>query len=143
MQVLPFWNFLESSNRGWFNLDVEPACTEGQLYSRMVQVHNGKGDMEKQHSIPEGTLALGSTLDSTFILFFIYKNFLYSRFLLVICYIHISVYMSIPISQFIPPPSPLPPTFPPWCPYICSLHLCLYFCLANRFICTIFLDSTF
>ena len=35
------------------------------------------------------------------------------------------------------------PTFPPWCPYVCSLHLCLYFCLANQFICTIFLDSTY
>ena len=33
-------------------------------------------------------------------------------------------------------------TFPPWYPYICSLHLCLYFCLVNWFICTIFLDST-
>ena len=32
--------------------------------------------------------------------------FLYSRFLLVIYFIHISVYMSIPISQFIPPPPP-------------------------------------
>ena len=30
--------------------------------------------------------------------------FLYSRFLLVIYFIRISVYMSIPISQFIPPP---------------------------------------
>ena len=35
------------------------------------------------------------------------------------------------------------PAFPPWYPYVCSLHLCLYFCLANRFICTIFLDSTY
>ena len=33
--------------------------------------------------------------------------------------------------------------FPPWCPYICSLHLCLNFCPANRFICTIFLGSTY
>ena len=24
------------------------------------------------------------------------------------------------------------PTLPPWCPYVCSLHLCLYFCLANK-----------
>ena len=32
-----------------------------------------------------------------------------------------------------------PATFPPWCPYLCSLLLCLYFCPANRFICTIFL----
>ena len=27
--------------------------------------------------------------------------------------------------------------FPPWCPLVCSLRLCLYFCFANRFICTI------
>ena len=59
-------------------------------------------------------------------------------FLLVIQFIHISVYMSIPISQFITPPHPPPAAFPPWCPYVCSLHLCLYFCSANRFICTIF-----
>ena len=43
--------------------------------------------------------------------------FLYSRFLLVIYFIHISVYMSIPISQFIPPP-PFP-HFPP----LVSIHL--------------------
>ena len=45
---------------------------------------------------------------------------LYSRFSLVICFIHCSIYMSIPISQFLPPP-PLPA----WRLYICSLcHLC-------------------
>ena len=66
---LCFWNFLDSSNSDWLNLYVEPKYTEGQLYFRMVQVHNGQGDMEKQHSIPEGALALGSTLDSPFILF--------------------------------------------------------------------------
>ena len=61
-----------------------------------------------------------------FFLNFILFIFLYSRFLLVICFIHISVYMSIPISQFIPPsPSPL-------CPHIRSLCLRLYSCLANR-----------
>ena len=49
---------------------------------------------------------------------------LYSRFSLIIYFIHSSVYMSIPISQFIPPPPPSPS----WCPYIYSLHLCLYFC---------------
>ena len=51
--------------------------------------------------------------------------FLYSRFLLVIYYIHISIYMSIPISQFIPPPPtppPLPPLSPAWCPYVCSMR---------------------
>ena len=53
-----------------------------------------------------------------FVLFFEYLNFilfifLYSRFLLVIYFIHISVYMSIPISQFIPPPpAPHPATYP-------------------------------
>ena len=35
-----------------------------------------------------------------------YFIFLYSRFLLIIHFIHISVYMSIPISQFIAPPPP-------------------------------------
>ena len=38
----------------------------------------------------------------SFFLNFIYLFFLYSRFLLVIYFIHISVYMSIPISQWYP-----------------------------------------
>ena len=79
---------------------------------------------------------------SFFFLNFILFIFLYSRFLFAIYFIHISVYMSIPISQFIPP-SPTPRHFPPWCPYVCSLLLCLYFCPANWFICTIFLGSTY
>ena len=40
--------------------------------------------------------------------------------------------------QFLPPHP-----FPPWYLYICSLHLCLYFCFANKIIYTIFLDSTY
>ena len=48
---------------------------------------------------------------------------------------------------YVNPNLPIHPTTtiptPPWCPYICSLHLCLYFWLANQFICTIFLDSTY
>ena len=79
---------------------------------------------------------------SLFYLNFILFIFLCSTSLLVIHFIHISVYMSISISQFITPPPP-PATFHPWCPYVCSLHLCLYFCPANRFICTIFLGSTY
>ena len=47
-----------------------------------------------------------------FLIFEFYFIFLYSRFLLVIHFIHNSVYMSIPISQFIPPPPP-PLHFPP------------------------------
>ena len=58
------------------------------------------------------------------IVFQFYFILLYIRFLWVIYFIHVSVYMSIPISQFIPPP-PRPPS-PPWCPYVCSLHLCLF-----------------
>ena len=34
------------------------------------------------------------------------------------------------------------PPFPRY-PYICSLFLCLYFCFANMFISTVFLDSTY
>ena len=44
--------------------------------------------------------------------------------------------MSIPVSQFIPLP------FSSQYSYICSLHFCLYICFANKFIYTIFLDST-
>ena len=44
--------------------------------------------------------------------------------------------MSIPVSQFIPL------SFSSQYSYICSVHLCLYICFANKFICTIFLDST-
>ena len=50
---------------------------------------------------------------------------------------HGSVYMSIPISQFIPP------SLPPPCPHVHSLCLHLYSCPANRFICTIFEVSTY
>ena len=49
---------------------------------------------------------------------------------------HISVYMSITVSQFTP-------SSPIWCPHICFLHLCLYFCLVNRFICTSFPGSSY
>ena len=62
--------------------------------------------------------------DSIFFFFlnFILFTFLYSRFLLVIYFIHISVYMSIPISQFIPPPPPLSPL---------GVHMfVLYICLS-------------
>ena len=37
----------------------------------------------------------------------------------------------------------LPVFFPTSCPHICSLCLCFYSCPANRFICIIFLDSTY
>ena len=60
---------------------------------------------------------------------------LYNRFSLLTYFIHSSVYMSTPISQFIPP------LFPPWYSYACTLQLCLYFCFANKLIYTIFLDS--
>ena len=56
-----------------------------------------------------------------------------SRFLLAIYFTHTinSVYMSIPISGFIPPP-------PPWCSYIYSLLLCLYLCFVNKIVHTSF-----
>ena len=53
------------------------------------------------------------------------------------CFIHSSICMSTPISQFIPFP------LPSWGPYVCSLCLCLYFWFANRFICTLFIDSAY
>ena len=62
---------------------------------------------------------------------------LYSTFPLVIYFTHSSVYMSIPISQFISS------SFLTLYLNIYSLHLCLYFCFANRFVSTIFVDSTY
>ena len=55
---------------------------------------------------------------------------LYSRCSLVIYLTHSinSVYMSDPISQLIPPTPSSPPLYP---------CLCLYFCFANKFICTV------
>ena len=47
------------------------------------------------------------------------------------------IYMSITISQFIPP------SLPPLLSTYYSLHPCLYFCFANQFISAIFLDSIY
>ena len=55
----------------------------------------------------------------------------YSRSLLVIYFVYSGMYMSVPISQFIPPPLPSLVT------YDCFLHLWLYFCFVIKFICTI------
>ena len=52
--------------------------------------------------------------------FWILLYFLYSKFLLVIYFVHISVYMSIPISHFIPPPPPSPTHFSP------MVFICLF-----------------
>ena len=57
---------------------------------------------------------------------------LYHRFMLAI--LHIVLYIWQPQSLNYPITTS-PPT---WCPHICSLHLHLYICPANRFICTIF-----
>ena len=56
---------------------------------------------------------------NTFFFEFYFIYFLYNRFSLVIYFIHISVYMSIPISQFIPPPPHPSRRIPP----LVSIHL--------------------
>ena len=63
-------------------------------------------------TISEASLHWGSFYFFKFLNFILF-TFLYSRFLLVINFIHISVYMSIPLAQFITPPSPAPCGFPP------------------------------
>ena len=42
-----------------------------------------------------------------------------------------------------PPKSSPPISSPAGCLYVCSLRLCLYFCFANKIVCTVFLDSIF
>ena len=58
-------------------------------------------------------IAKQDKVNNTLFFLELYFIFLYSRFLLVIHFIHISVYMSIPISQFITPPPASPRRFPP------------------------------
>ena len=62
---------------------------------------------------------------------------LYCKFPQAIYYTRGSVYVSIPISQFILLPLSLPGI------HVCSLHQHLYSCPTKRFICPIFLDSTY
>ena len=47
-----------------------------------------------------------------------------------LCFTYDRVYVSLPVSQFVPS-SPSPPVSR--CPQLHSLHLCLYSCPANRF----------
>ena len=54
----------------------------------------------------------------------------------------LSIVSIVYICQFQSPHSSRTPFFP-WYTHICSLHLYLYFSFANKFICIIFLDSTF
>ena len=51
--------------------------------------------------------------------------FLYSKFLLVIYFIHVGVYMSIPISQFIPPPPPPATPLSPLGVHTFVLYICV------------------
>ena len=71
-----------------------------------------------------------------FIYFFIQKVLISHPF-----YIHQCIHVNLnhPIYHTTTPTA----AFPPCCPYICSLHLCLNFCPADWFICTIFLGSTY
>ena len=119
------------------------SCGLRALERRLVVAHGLRCSTACEIFPDEGSnpCPLHCQVDSFFFLNFILFIYFYSRFLLVINFIHISVYMSISIVKFIPPPHPA--AFPPWCPYICSLHLCLNFRPANRFICTIFLGSTY
>ena len=61
------------------------------------------------------------------------------RFSLLIYFIH--TISSIYVNSHLPV-HPIA-AFPPWCPYIWSLHLCLYFCFANKIIQCICLDFTY
>ena len=59
------------------------------------------------------------------------------HFQLAVCFMHGSIYMSVLLSQFIPP-SPSPPVST-----VHSLCLCLYSCPTNIFISSIFLESIY
>ena len=75
---------------------------------------------DQHHKICNCLTHLCNTFFLIFEFYFIY--FLYSRFLLFIYFIHISVYMSIPISQFLPPP---PPPLSPLGVHTFVLYICV------------------
>ena len=69
---------------------------------------------------------------------------LYRNFLLVIYFMHKCIFASsIHKCIFAQSPNSTHLSFPTQCPYTCSPHLCLHFCFADRFIYTVFLDSTY
>ena len=77
-----------------------------------------------------------------FLIFEFYLFFIQQVLISCLFYPHQCIHVN-PNHPIHPPTTPIPHHFPSWCPYVCSLHLCLYFCPANRFICTIFLGSTY
>ena len=130
-------NYVSNEHRNWFGrvFIVQIWCNLS-IKERGKRVSLQQSDLEVNqiswHYVTFKRKVTGGTCYLCSIFFFwilFYLFFVYSKFLLVLYFIHISVYMSIPISQFIPPPPPPPPppAFPTWCPYVCSLHLCLYF----------------
>ena len=119
------------------------ACRDTPPSANLAYTTFSLPDSTHTRTRPGTPLYLSLPLPLLHLFFFFNLIFLflkYSRFSLVIYFIHISVYMSVRISQFIPPPRSLLSllgvnTF--------VLYICVYFCLANQFICTIFLDSTY
>ena len=83
-----------------------------------------------QYIFPLHTYPLCSYTCCLFIFFRIlfYFIFLYNRFLLVISFIHISVYMSNRVAQFVTPPPPSPHRFPP------LVSICLFSASVSQFL---------
>ena len=102
----------------WLYLLGPSSETQGGHGAHHVSIFQGHGRTLASRASRHGVIYVRKAVDvHVFVFFLIFEFyfiylFLYSRFLLVIYFIHISVLMSIPISQFIPPPSP-PRHFPP------------------------------
>ena len=104
-------------------LSYVPASPKSSQQFNMVQACSAPWCQGLQ---PQGRIHTRSRVTSLFFFFnfciLFYLFFLYSRFFLVIHFIHISVYMSLPVSQFIPPEHP-PTTLPPLFSTLVSLFL--------------------
>ena len=68
---------------------------------------------------------------------------LHSSFPLAVCFTHGTAYVSVPVSQFVHPPVLLLKPHAPPPVHISILHVCVSVSAGNRFIITIFLDSTY
>ena len=103
--------------RGHFLLPTWACLHE---YRDALKSRPWRGKLRRRQGFPvQPTFSPSSELHSSvyktthlFYFLILFYYFFIQQVLIVIYFIHISVYMSIPISQFIPPPTPTPPLSP-------------------------------
>ena len=151
--MLPAIPVQESSYQLWQLLPVAPmVCTEGnsvwknRMHVVLWMMALYSKDAYLRNNLTEPRLKRPQIAKTIFIylFFWIFEFYFFIQQVLISYpfYTHQCIYVNpnLPIHHTTTTPTT---TFPLWCPYVCSLHLCHNLCPANRFICTIFLSSTY